>query len=346
MTKTAFAFDLGNGYVKATNGKRTIIAPSKIARKSAVGTSSLLSFTDHKDDDYETFESQLDDGHEYIWGEGIANAVEHNSLIPTYTHNDRYNQKRFKLLCQFILAELASDFTEDELTDVVLVTALPSSEIGTVDEQNYKNFLQQNHLIKRNDVQHIIKVNDVRIVEQPTGTLLNLYMNDEGKINEDLLNSTITVIDFGAGTTIMDTFKNFKRLQEKSETFYEGMNDLHRSIAKELESKHDIKGLDPAYVDEGFTRGDLIAEISDRKKYAFEDIAKNVIMDFIDKLLSDIDRTLTNRDSVDQFIITGGGVNIVKDYFFEVFGESNVKVALDSQLANLDGYYKFAKQLI
>lgn len=69
-------------------------------------------------------------------------------------------------------------------------------------------------------------------------------------------------------------------------------------------------------------------------------------MDFIDKLLSDIDRTLTNRDSVDQFIITGGGVNIVKDYFFEVFGESNVKVALDSQLANLDGYYKFAKQLI
>ncbi|HLQ83914.1 MAG TPA: hypothetical protein VK121_08780 [Pseudogracilibacillus sp.] len=345
MTKTAFAFDLGNGYVKATNGKRTIVAPSMIARETSVGTSSLLALTDQKNNGYETYESQLDDGVKYIWGEGIADAVEPEALIPTYTHNNRYTQKRFKLLCTFILSELASDFTDEELMDVTIVTALPSAEIGTEDESNYKKFLEQKHVMTRNGQQRVINVTDVRIVEQPTGTLLNLYMNDEGLIDEELLTSTITVVDFGAGTTIMDTFKNFKRLSDKSETFYEGMNDLHRIIAKELEQKHNIKGLDPSYVDEGFRRNDLVAVVSERRKYSFEDIAKHVIMDFIDKRLSEIDRTLTNRDSVDKFVVTGGGVNIIKDYFTEVFGESNIVFAENSQTANLKGYYKLASNL-
>lgn len=343
MTKTAFAFDLGNGYVKATNGKRTIVAPSMIARESSVGTSSLLALTNQKEQGYETFESQLDDGVKYIWGEGIADAVDPEALIPTYTHNNRYMQKRFKLLCSFVLAELANDFSDEELTDIVLVTGLPSQEIGTEDERKLKTFLQQKHIVTCNGEQRMINVTDVRIVEQPMGTLLDVYMNDEGKIHQDLLTQTITMLDFGAGTTIMDTFKNFKRLREKSETFYEGMNDLHRTIAKELEAKHNIKGLDPSYVDEGFRRGNLIAEISERRKYAFEDIAKHVITDFVDKRLSEIDRILTNRDSIDKFIVTGGGVMIVKDYFTEVFGETNILITLNSQLANLNGFYKLAK---
>jgi len=345
MTKTAFAFDVGNGYVKARNEKREVIAPSMIAREGAVGTSSLLALTNQDEKGYEVFQSQLDDGVKYIWGEEISSAVEPDSLIPTYTHHNRYNQKRFKLLCTFILGELASDYSDEELMDVKVVTGLPSQEIGTEDEKYFKEFLQQKHVITRNGVQRLINVTDVRIVEQPTGTLLKLFMNDEGKIHEELLTTTITLLDFGAGTTIMDTFKNFKRLREKSETFYEGMNDLHRNIAKELEMQHNIKGLDPSYIDEGFRRDDLMAVISERKKYPFEEIAKNVIIDFVDKRLSEIDRTLTNRDSVDKFIITGGGVNIVKDYFVEVFGEANITVVEDSQKANLEGFYKLSSML-
>src|SRR5699024_5724905 len=109
--------------------------------------------------------------------------------------------------------------------------------------------------------------------------------------------------------------------------------------------KHNIKGLDPSYVDEGFRRNDLVAVVSERRKYSFEDIAKHVIMDFIDKRLSEIDRTLTNRGSVDKFVVTGGGVNIIKDYFTEVFGESNIVFAENSQTANLKGYYKLASNL-
>lgn len=345
-TKRAFAFDLGNGYVKATNGIRTIIAPSSIATESALGTSSFSGLTSKEDMQYEVFKSPLNDNETYIWGEGIAEAVEPEDLKSTYTDNERYNKLNFKLLCSFILGELASDFEESELYNVTLVTALPSDEIGSNDEKEYKEFLKKLHVVTRNDKQSIIEVVDVRIVEQPTGTLLDIYMKDNGLINKELLTSTITVIDFGSGTTIVDTFKNFNRLSDKSETYYVGMNDLHKDIAKKVGKQLNVKGLDPSYINNGLIRGDFIAKLSERKAYPFEEFIEEAVINFIDTRLNAIDKTLTNRDTIDSFIITGGGSHVVKDYFIKAFGEDKVKVADNSQLANLNGYYKFAKHLI
>ncbi|MFD1707688.1 MULTISPECIES: Alp7A family actin-like protein [Siminovitchia] len=343
----AFAFDVGNGFVKAKNGKRTIIAPSTIAKRDSIGTSSIINMATEFDTNsgYNEFESNLDDGEVYIWGDGIKNAVDPDSLIPTYTHHNRYMQKRFKLLCSFILAELASDYEEYELDEVTIVTGVPSQEVGTKESEEFKRFLQQKHVVTRNGVQRMINVVDVRIIEQPLGTLLNEYMNDSGQIHKTLMTSTITVIDFGAGTTIMDTFKNLKRLDDKSETFYEGMNDVHKRIAKRIERENGVKGLDSSFVEEGFKNGTMIAEISERKKYPFEDIAKEIIIDFVEKRISDIDSTLTNRNSIDNFILTGGGVNIVGEHFKKAFNEEALKVVVDSQESNLNGFYKLSSTI-
>lgn len=343
----AFAFDVGNGFVKAKNSERNIVATSSIAKKQSVGTSSIVDMSSdfNSNSGYQEYESSLDDGTPYIWGSGIKQAVDPDDLIPTYTHNNRYTQKRFKLLCSFILAELASDYEDHQLNDVIVVTGLPSQEVGTKEAEEFKRFLQQKHVVSRNGVQRMINVTDVRIVEQPLGTLLSEYMNDAGQIHRDLMTSTVTVIDFGAGTTIMDTFKNLKRLDDKSETFYEGMNDIHKRIAKRIEREQGVKGLDASFVEDGFRKRTFTAEISDRKKYSFEDIAKEVIIDFIDKRISDIDSTLTNRNSVDKFILTGGGVNIVGEDFKEVFNEDTLKVIENSQEANLNGFYKLASTI-
>lgn len=344
----AFAFDVGNGFVKAKNGVRDIVAPSTIAKKESVGTSSIVSMSPDYDENssYNEYTSNLDDGMSYIWGEGIKKVVDPNELINTYTHNNRYNQKRFKLLCSFILAELASDYDEHELSDVVLVTGLPSGEVDTKEAREFKSFLQQKHLITRNGVQIVVNVTDVRIIEQPLGTLLNKHMNDSGQIHKDLMTSTVTVIDFGAGTTIMDTFKNLKRLEDKSETYYEGMNDIYKRIGNRIEKDFGIKGMDISHIEEGFKNATMIAKISARKQYPFDDIAKDVIMTFIDQRISDIDSTLTNRNSIDNFVLTGGGVNIVGDSFKEVFLEDSLEVAEDSQESNLRGFYKFSSAIV
>ena len=344
----AFAFDVGNGFVKARNGERVVIAPSMIAKKDSVGTSSIMNMSTDYDTNsgYNEFVSNLDDGVEYVWGDGIKNAVDPENLIPTYTHNNRYNQKRFKLLCSFILAELASDYEDHELTDVIVGTGLPSQEVGTTEEEEFRKFLQQKHVITRNGKQRVINVTDVRILEQPLGTLLSLYMNDSGQIHKELTTSTVTVIDFGAGTTIMDTFKNLKRLDDKSETFYEGTNDIHKRIARQIERENGVKGIDLVHVEEGFRDGTLIAEISERKKYPFEEIAKDVIVNFIEKRISDIDSTLTNRNSVDKFIGTGGGVNVVGEEFKDAFNEDTLEVVEESQKANLNGFNKLVGAIV
>src|SRR5699024_12823810 len=82
-------------------------------------------------------------GTKYIWGKDVSKAVDPNDLIDTYTHNNRYTTKRFKLLVLFILAELASDYSEDELQNVVVVTGLPSQEVGTDESETLKSFLKQ-----------------------------------------------------------------------------------------------------------------------------------------------------------------------------------------------------------
>jgi len=67
------------------------------------------------------------------------------------------------LLRSFILAELASDFEEHELNEVIVVTGLPSQEIGTKEADEFKRFLKQKHVVTRNGVQRMINVTDVEL---------------------------------------------------------------------------------------------------------------------------------------------------------------------------------------
>lgn len=81
------------------------------------------------------------------------------------------------------------------------------------------------------------------------------------------------------------------------------------------------------------------------KKYPFEEIANRVISNFIEKRISDIDSTLANRNGMDIFVGTGGGINIVGETFEKEFNEESLVVVEDSQGANNEGYYKFSKAI-
>lgn len=339
------SFDIGNGFVKAVsnNEEKVFIAPSSFAKKSALGESSISDLFDKGTDQYNVFESSLDDGTEYIWGEKLREAISPNKLIHTYTHENRYNNKRFKLLCQFVLAELASQYEEDTL-DVVLVTGMPSAEIKTDLDAKLKEFLKKKHLVKRNGVEKVINVVDVRLLEQPLGTLLNKYLLD-GKMHKNLTDNTITVIDFGSGTTIIDTYKGMKRIDDQSRTIYQGMNDIYKAVQRKLSAKYNLKTLDQLQIEEGFRNG-YVLKISERSQYPFEQEAKEAIVDTIDQIVSEIDRIVAVRENIDEFVVTGGGANAVGEYFKDVFGEESLDVVKDSQTANVHGYDKFCSLLV
>ncbi|WP_404456836.1 plasmid segregation protein ParM (plasmid) [Virgibacillus necropolis] len=336
-----FAFDVGNGFVKAKNEKRTMIAPSCFAKEKDLGESTVNELEEKTD--YQVYKSTLDQDNSYVWGNGIKDAVEPDKLIHTYTHEERYEQKRFKLLAEFILAELASDFDEAHL-DVTVVTGLPSKEIKSAAEQKLRDFFLGNHVITRNGKEMVVNVKEIRILEQPLGTLLNLYMNDNGKIHKDLKRTTISVLDFGAGTTILDTYKNMKRIQNDSKTYYQGMNDVYTNITNKVQEKHDAKSLDETMIEDGI-RDNYTITFSARKKIPFKTESDESTQEFVEHMISNIDRTLTNRDHIDKFIITGGGSQIVGQQYKKAFGEESLEIVENSQFANVDGFFKFAQAL-
>lgn len=333
------AIDYGNGFVKGVSKHRTIVAPSAIALESSAGDSSISSIF-NESELYHIFHSQLDDKNKYIWGEGIKQAVDPGKLLHTYTHERRYENKRFKLLCQFVLAELAADFEKDNL-DVTLVTGMPSAEIKTDEDTMLKEFLKGRHVIKRDGLEKVINIVDVRVMEQPLGTLLNLYLSTKGEIHKKLKTSTITVIDFGSGTTIVDTYKNMKRIKELSETIYTGMNDIYRNIKDRLVAKYGLKTIDITQIEDGF-KNDFTLTISDRKKYPFNIEATEAINEVLNQTISDIDRIIPNRESIDEFIATGGGTVTVGSSFKELFNEESLILVDDPQESNVNGYGKFA----
>lgn len=337
-------FDLGNGFVKAKTENGFIIAPSQIALESAVGGSSILDIMSQNTDSLNTYESKLDDGAVYIWGENLREIVSAEDLIHTYTHEKRYTNKRYKLLCEFILAELAASYEEDNI-EAIVVTGMPSSEIATDDNEKLKSFLMGTHVVKRNGVEKTIKVVEVRILEQPMGTLLNEYLVDGGKMHKNLQENTITLIDFGSGTTIVDTYRRMQRVDALSKTIYRGMNDIYKEIASKVAAKFNLKSIDPIQVEEGVRNG-FVLKVSGRVQHSFEDIAKEVIADTLEKTISDLDRSITVRDQIDEFIVTGGGAKVVGDEFKRLYNQEALKIVEDSQTANVNGYDKFASLLL
>lgn len=66
-----FAFDVGNGFVKAKSEKKTFVAPSSIAKESALGDSSIADQFENAPG-YHVFKSPMDEGVSYIWEIGRA----------------------------------------------------------------------------------------------------------------------------------------------------------------------------------------------------------------------------------------------------------------------------------
>src|SRR5699024_4647145 len=144
----SFAIDFGNGFVKAISEKRTIVAPSSIVEAKKLGKGSIDNLVALDNLGYQVYKSNLDDEEKYAWGEEVENI---DGFTKTGITSDRYTDRDFKLLCEFVLAELGSDFTEEELQEVFLVTGMPSQEIGTPEEKTFYNHLKGKHLVERNN---------------------------------------------------------------------------------------------------------------------------------------------------------------------------------------------------
>lgn len=332
--------DLGNSHVKAFSDVKEdgLILPNYIARKSE-----FESEMDLQDSyDLHEYESHLFEGERYVWGEDI-----HLSQHPlsSYTAQDRYESKPYRLLVDFTLTELVGE--SDEMIEVVLVTGCPSSEKGSkrLEEQLKKAFVGTK-VIKRNGKEVMIKVLEggFGVLAQPVGTLMNLYLDDTGAkvVRPEFFEEKIAILDIGGGTTDADLLVRMSPVIEKRESIKLGMNYAYERIADWINRENPSANASPTSVERQLRDGSNTYKISSRRSMDIKEIKEKTYTELAENIINRVNQRWRERDSFDRIILTGGGAEALFPYFKQ--WEKDVDIVEDSQKGNALGFLKFARR--
>jgi|SRR5690625_4198772 len=335
-----FALDLGNHQTKIKSSKKEKVLPSKFAYYSDLGNQST-SISDKKSDINE-YSTIFDDDFSYAWGSDIGQAKV-RTFLDTIGFEERYSSNNFKLLSTFAIGELAKDFEEAKngILDVNIVTGVPTDEFNEVAVKSIMKVLKSDHNITINGERLAVRVNEVKVLPQPTGTVYNEMLGSEGTIlKEEYENETISIVDCGGGTILIDTL-NDMNLSETGRTQEEyGAHALYDEIILDCQNngisinKNEIERIIKQQ------KGEYIYQPNKNESLDITKIVKRNILKYTNTLLSIVDSTFKGTSHIDTLFFTGGGANIIdKDLVLNRF--KRAIFVENSQSANVNGFYKF-----
>jgi len=218
--------DIGFGFTKGTNGRETVLF------KSILGEATDIQFsTPIVRNQASPCMHVLLDGQAYY----VGDFAEQQSNTREYTLDQE------KLLSDFckVFALTAMGYLFKTFVPVNIVTGLP---VGYYREyhQRLNKLLKGQHEISyqksdnTNETRRL-NINNIRIIPQPLGSLLNLIMNENGKITDrELAKQKIGVIDIGFRTADFCIFHGLHYVERGSSTTDTGVAKSFAVIAKEL----------------------------------------------------------------------------------------------------------------
>lgn len=344
-----FALDLGNKQTKMVS-KKTLenekngskVFPSIFMYHEDLGNQATLYKSKKSIDKYSTTK---DTDFEYAWGKDI-NQINTEKFLDTITFSNRYETNEFKLLSTFAIGELARDYEEAQkgILEVEIVTGVPSNDYNENTVKSLMKVLKGDHQVSINETSYNIRVNEVHVMNQPIGTVYNEMLDNEGYIqNENYFEETVTVVDLGGGTFLVDTLKELqlddkKRLQQDT-----GAYDLYEQILTNC-VQAGIKGISEYKLEQ-------ILRFADKKEgYFFKpnknesiDIGEHVrkgIKKYTLERINAINSAVKDLSSIDRMLFTGGGSNLIDTDLIQKSLKYTYFVA-DSEIANVKGYYKY-----
>lgn len=334
-----FSLDLGNKQTKLKSSKSDYILPSRYLNKADMPTA----FGKYNDGvDLQEYEVPFSED-KYIWGRSVDQLHLDEYLADTIMYGNRYDSESFKLLANFALGLLASDFSEAEkqVLEIVVTAGLPTSDYADSKRlEALVKVLKGQHQVTMNSKIFTIRVNKVYILPQPIGTLYNELLDNEGFINnKDLLEEKVGIIDVGGGTILIDTILNFQLSSKNRQQFNTGINDLYETIANRIDGDVSLYKLEQS-LRQGNQKKEWSYYFSKNRQ---EDITTIVYKEsdrFTRRLIANITATLKNIDSIDTLLFTGGGANLInRKLVMETF--ENAVVVKKTETANVNGFYKY-----
>lgn len=327
--------DIGFGFTKATDGREFVLF------KSVLGEATDIRFRLPivKSEAGPCMHVEMD-GRAYFVGDF---AEQHSDTREFTLDQERLLTEFSKVLTMTAISNLF-----DSYADVNVVTGLP---VGFYKEYNQRlmKMLKGIHEITFQNSDGTseskrVNINNLRIIPQPLGSILNLLMNEYGKItNRELAKQKIGIIDIGFRTTDCCIFQGLQYVQRGSSTSETGISESLSVITKKLreESNVDIelyrlyKAIETGLIK---IRG---------KEYNISKLRDKVFEHSASIIATDIARLWADDWDIDLIIISGGGAMELTKYLRPLISGNvmPVETNIDARLNNVQGYLKYARYL-
>ncbi len=331
--------DVGFGFTKATNGKDTFIF------KSIFGEDADIQFWADFGDDTPTDHIHVTiDGKSYF----IGDLAEQQSSVLHFTLDQEKLITNYVKILSLAVAGMFLDKGEAINVPINLVSGLP---IGFF-KQNHERFnelLTGHHSVTYHsqngqETTKELYINKVRMLPQPLGSVLNLLMDDNGKIvNKTLANQKIGVVDIGFRTTDFTILDRLRYIDRGSRTMESGIAKGFSVIANKLREKCGVsvelyRLYNAAETGSIKMRGNRVN---------FVKIRDEVYSQLAASIANDIDRLWAPDWDIDAIILTGGGCRDLAQYLRPQITGNIIPVEAnrDPRLNNVLGYIKYGQSV-
>jgi len=331
--------DIGFGFTKATDGKQTVIF------KSIFGDANDIQFwTDFSENPVLDHLHVTIDGKSYF----IGDLAEQQSSVLNFTLDQERLITDFVRILALTVAGMFFKNSGPINVPINVVSGLP---IGYF-KQNYARFNEimtghhtvTYHSYNGEQTTKEIYINKVRMLPQPLGTVLNLLMNNNGKIvNDELANQKIGVVDIGFRTTDFTILDHLRYIDRGSRTIETGISKGFGVISNKLREK--------CGVNVELYRLYKAAEMGSIKMkghgFTFTKIRDQVYSQLAGTIANDIDRLWADDWDIDTIVLTGGGCRELAQYLQPLIhgNVQPVEPGSDPRLNNVLGYLKYGKYI-
>jgi plasmid segregation protein ParM len=311
------ALDVGYGYTKLITSDKGIFFPSIVGRAERMEYPS------------ENFGKELP-GVKIILGQKsyfVGELAQRQSTL-------RYELRARSWIDSEIYAVLVlAAFQQAGLIDqpCTLVTGLPVDYYA--DRDRLITLFSQDRLLS-------VKAEQIRVIPQPFGTFFDLLLDSEGSIRENTLTApSIGIIDIGHYTTDCIRIDEFAYTERASGSI-SGMSLAYEMIAREMKAKMAASFLSHHFAERLVRRWK--EQTAPRPTRYLAHLIRSTLEDLSGQIEGYI-QTLWSRDGLpDQIILTGGGAYLLNHFLTERI--PGLMVVQDPHLANVRGYFKYAKR--
>ena len=329
--------DIGFGFTKATDGKQDLVF------KSVLGESTDIQFREEMiaaDEDGDAHLQIEVDGKSYFVGE----LAERQSNVRFFTLDQaQFIGKFAKVLALAAAAKMVKGFVP-----LNLVTGLPIGYYNTHKDELAKLLVGEHKVVltdadgKRDEKS--IKIDKVRVIPQPFGSLFNLMLNDLGEMGDKrLVRDKIGIIDVGFRTSDYTISDKMRYSERGSRTTDSGIARAFNVIASKLRENSGVN-VELYRLYEAIDRGNIKIR---GKVYELKTLTDQVFGQLATSIANEVDRLWVDDWDIDAMVITGGGGAVLAKHLKPLIkGEfMTTDPDVDMRLYNVYGYRKFGQHL-